>query len=258
VLPRVRAVLKLISPQQGPYMHKYVISLDRTPERTERFLAVNAHVAGIERSPGVDGATMDLDEMKRMGLVSENCQFTRAAMGAALAHVALWGNIAKSGVPACIFEDDAFLCQNFEQESARLIAGLPKDWDIIHWGSTHRGTVQFEFLPGISQCVVIYPQESVKKNADAFRRLDVTTLPFKLTQTFGVCGYAISPSGAEKLIRRCLPLTSTGVPHSCLGGRVIPANGIDILMNRHYLEMKAYTSFPPLCLTDDEVVGFDA
>ncbi|CAP55595.1 glycosyltransferase family 25 protein [Gluconacetobacter diazotrophicus] len=239
-------------------MRKFFISLDRTPERAERFLAANAHVPGFERSPGVDGETVDIEAMREMGLVSDACEFTRAAIGAGLAHVAFWGNVAESGVPAHIFEDDTYLCRNFEQESARVIADLPVDWEIILWGSNHRGMALFELLPGITQCFTIVPQTSVREGIDAFGMMDVTTLPFRLTQTFGTCGYAISPAGARKMIKRCLPLTTVKVPHACLGGRILPATGIDTLMNRHYAEMKSYISFPPLCLTDDEAVGFDA
>ncbi|MBM9402641.1 glycosyltransferase family 25 protein [Gluconacetobacter azotocaptans] len=232
-------------------MDKFFISPAQTPERAERFLAVNAHVPGLVHSPGVDGSTVDVNEMKEKGLVADACQFTREAIGSGLAHVALWGNIAQRNVPAHIFEDDAFLCRNFEQESARIIASLPGDWDIILWGSNSDTPLQFELLPGITQCVAVTSEESVRKGVQTFRDMDVTSVPLRLTQAFGLCGYAVSPAGAMKLIKNCLPLTTVNVSHPCLGGRIITANSIDILMNRHYAEMMAYTSFPPLCLTDN-------
>lgn len=40
-------------------MHKYFISLERTPERTERFLKSNSHIADFEWMPGLDGKTLD-------------------------------------------------------------------------------------------------------------------------------------------------------------------------------------------------------
>ncbi|MBL7236474.1 MAG: glycosyltransferase family 25 protein [Komagataeibacter hansenii] len=236
-------------------MQKFVISLDRTPERTERFRRANAHLPDIVRSPGVDGAKMDVEEFKRMNLLSESCQFTRGAIGSGLAHVALWGLVAKNGTPAHIFEDDAFLCRNFEQESARVIASLPEDWDIILWGNNSDTALQFELLPGITQCVAVFSQDSVRMGINKFRDMDVTSLPLPLTQTFGICGYAISPLGARKMIKNCLPMTTVDIAYSSLGGRVLTATSIDHLMNQYYPTMKAYTSFPPLCLTDNDTAN---
>lgn len=45
-------------------MHKSFISLERTPQRTERFRQVNAHVADIALQPGIDGARLDMDEVR--------------------------------------------------------------------------------------------------------------------------------------------------------------------------------------------------
>ncbi|GAA4502045.1 glycosyltransferase family 25 protein [Gluconacetobacter tumulicola] len=236
-------------------MNKFFISLERTPERTERFLQANAHIQGLVRSPGVDGASMDLEEMKERGFVRDSCAFTRGAIGSGLAHVALWGNVAKYGIPAHIFEDDAFLCRNFEEESNRIIATLPADWDIILWGNNSDTVLQFELLPGITQCVATFSQETVRRGISSFRQMDVTALPFKLDHTFGICGYAISPLGAEKMIKRTLPMDTTHIAYPSLGGRVITTTSIDHLMNTVYPEMKAYTCFPPLCLTDNQATN---
>lgn len=233
-------------------MNKFFISLNRTPERTERFLKANSHIKGLIKAPGIDGTLLNIDEMRGQGFLQENCQFMRGAVGSGLTHVALWGNTANSGVPAHIFEDDAFLCGNFEQESSRIIAALPEDWDIILWGNNSDTVLQFELLPGITQCVATFAQDSVREGVHKFREMDVSSLPFKLDHTFGICGYAISPLGAEKMIKRCLPMQTTGIVYPSLGNRLITTTSIDHLMNLHYREMKAYTCFPPLCLTDNE------
>ncbi|MBB2185955.1 glycosyltransferase family 25 protein [Gluconacetobacter liquefaciens] len=233
-------------------MKKFFISLDRTPERTERFLNANSHIEGFIKAPGIDGSLLDIDEMKAKRFVADNCWFTRGAIGSGLTHVALWGSIAKSGIAGHIFEDDAFLCRNFEQESNRVLASLPEDWDIILWGNNSDTTLQFELLPGITNCVAIFDQDSVRKGISTFRAMNVSSLPFRLDQTFGICGYAISPKGAEAMIKRCLPMHTTDITYSSLGNRVITATSIDHLMNMHYREMKAYMCFPPLCLTDNQ------
>ncbi|GBQ24480.1 glycosyltransferase [Gluconacetobacter sacchari DSM 12717] len=236
-------------------MNTFFISLDRTPERTTRFLNANDHIQGLIKAPGIDGSILDIDGMRGQGFLLESCRFTPGAIGSGLTHVALWGSVAKSGIPAHIFEDDAFLCGNFEEESRRILSSLPEDWDIILWGNNSDTVLQFELLPGITKCVATFSQESVREGVHLFREMTVSTLPFRLDHTFGICGYAISPQGAEKMIKRCLPMQTTDIMYSSLGNRVITATSIDHLMNQHYREMKAYTCFPPLCLTDNRTAN---
>lgn len=232
-------------------MQKHYISLLRTPERQERFLRVNAHVNGLLHSPGIDGKNLDLDEIRQKGFLGDGCEFTMGAVGSGLAHVSLWGTIAKSGEPGHIFEDDAFLCKNFEEESQRIISSLPKDWDIILWGNNSDTSLQFEMIPGIGDCIAHFSEEQVRQGIDTFRDIDVKSQAFRLKETFGICGYAVSPKGARNLIERCLPFTTTLHPHSCLNNRLIKTGSVDVIMNKHYRHMKAFTSFPPLCLTDN-------
>lgn len=233
-------------------MKKFFISLDRTPERTERFLTANAHIQDFIRAPGIDGSLLNIDDLRGKGFVQESCEFTQGAVGSGLTHVALWGSVAQTGIPAHIFEDDAFLCGNFEQESRRIIAGLPDDWDIILWGNNSDTVLQFDLLPGITQCIATFSQDSVRAGIHSFREMNVSSLPFRLDHTFGICGYAISPLGAEKMIKRCLPMQTINITYPSLNNRIIPASSIDHLMNLHYREMKAYTCLPPLCLTDNQ------
>ncbi|GAB6967272.1 hypothetical protein JCM25156A_13090 [Komagataeibacter kakiaceti JCM 25156] len=233
-------------------MNKFFISLERTPERTARFREANAHIQGLVHAPGIDGSVLDIDSIRQQHFLQADCQFTRGAIGSGLTHVALWGTVAKSGVAAHIFEDDAFLCRNFEEESQRIIASLPEDWDIILWGNNSDTVLQFDLLPGITQCVATFSQDSVREGIHTFRNMDVTSLPFRLDHTFGICGYAISPSGADKMIRSCLPMKTVDIVYPSLGGRRLTATSIDHLMNLHYREMKAYTCLPPLCLTDNQ------
>lgn len=233
-------------------MQKYFISLDRTPERTKRFLDANTHIDGFERSPGLDGKLLDRNDIISKGLLAPTCDFTAGALGSGLAHATLWAKVVGSGKPAHIFEDDAFLCRNFEQESDRIIKSLPEDWEIILWGNNYDSILEFELLPGITQCFASFNQDSVRKGIRTFRDMDVTSSTFRLSQTFGICGYAISAYGASRLIERCFPMSSVSVTYPGLGGRVLMATSIDHLMNLHYSDIKAYTSFPPLCLTDND------
>lgn len=233
-------------------MKKYFISLDRTPERTKRFLDSNSHIKDFERSPGLDGKLLDRDDIINKGLLGQDCNFTAGAVGSGLAHALLWAKVVSSGKPAHVFEDDAFLCHNFEQESDRIIKGLPEDWEIILWGNNYDSIVEFELLPGLTQCFASFNQDTVRQNIHTFRTIDVTSVPFRLSQTFGICGYAISAYGASRLIECCFPMTSIDVTYPGLGGRVLTSTSIDHLMNIYYANIKSYTAFPPLCLTDND------
>ncbi|WP_025824877.1 glycosyltransferase family 25 protein [Asaia astilbis] len=232
-------------------MDKFFISLERTPERKERFLAVNAHIGNFIHAPGIDGSLMDIASMKELGLIHANCNFTRGALGSGLTHVALWGSVAKSGRAAHIFEDDAFLCKNFEEESARIILGLGDDWDIILWGNNPDTTLKFTALPGITPCTVTLSQPAVRENILRFAKSEIKSLPFRLDHTFGICGYAVSPKGANRLLETCLPLRGEIIKYDSLGGKELLSSSVDHLMNLFYRSLQAYTSFPPLCLTDN-------
>ena len=234
-------------------MHKYFISLERTPERTERFLKSNAHITGFEWMPGLDGKLLDRQTIINKGLMDPNCDFTAGAIGSGLTHITLWARIAQSGKPAHIFEDDAFLCRNFEQESDRIIASLPQDWDIILWGNNYDSILEFELLPGITHCTAMFDQDALRRGIPAFLNMDVSSSPFGLIQTFGICGYALSPRGADRLLKLCLPFKSVPVTYPGLGMRVLTTSSVDHLMNIHYRNIKAYTSLPPLCVTDNIV-----
>lgn len=233
-------------------MHKYFISLERTPERTERFLKSNSHIADFEWIPGLDGKTLDRNAIINKGLMKADCGFKAGAIGSGLTHIKLWAQIAQGGKPAHIFEDDAFLCRNFEQESNRIIASLPHDWDIILWGNNYDSILEFELLPGITQCIAIFNQDTVRKGIPQYLNMDVSSAAFRLTQTFGICGYALSPKGANRLLELCLPFQSIDVFYPGLG-RSLTTTSVDHLMNIHYRNIKAYTALPPLCLTDNDV-----
>lgn len=148
-----------------------------------------------------------------------DCGFKAGAIGSGLTHIKLWAQIAQSGKPAHIFEDDAFLCRNFEQESDRIIASLPHDWDIILWGNNYDSILEFELLPGITQCIAVFNQDTVRKGIPQYLNMDVSSAAFRLTQTFGICGYALSPKGAKRLLELCLPFQSVDVFYPALAAR---------------------------------------
>lgn len=231
-------------------MFKFFISNDTTPDQTDRFLRLNAHVPELVRSIGVSEQTLDVQTMKQMNLITAECQFSPRAFAAALSHVALWGNVAQHKTAVHVFENNAVLCANFEAESTRILASLPEDWDFVLWGNTPGATIQFDVLPELALFSGAVQPPYSARGAAALSEMNVTSLAFPLMATQSIAGYAISPSGAEKLIKACVPLTSTSVPAANGQDGNVAAQTLPQLMSLHYSTMKAYVCVPPLCMTD--------
>ena len=231
-------------------MFKFFISSDAATEQTERFTRLNAHVPDLVRSVGVDVQGLDVQAMQQMNLISAECLFTPAAFAQALSHVSLWGNVAQHQTAAHVFAGNAVLCANFEAESTRILASLPQDWDFVLWGNTPGATLQLDILPDLALFTGAVQPPYSARGAAALSEMEVTSLAFPLMSTQSVCGYAISPSGADKLIKACLPLTSTTVPAANPHEGGAPAQTLEQLMSLHYSTIKAYACVPPLCMAD--------
>lgn len=231
-------------------MFKFFISSDTATAQTERFERLNAHVPDLVRSVGVNAQTLDVRAMQQMNLISAECLFSHAAFVQALSHVSLWGNVAQHKTAAHIFENNAVLCANFEAESTRILASLPQDWDFVLWGSAPGATLQLDILPDLALFSGAVQPPYSARGAAALSEMAVTSLAFPLMSTLSVCGYAISPTGADKLIKACLPLTSTTIPATTAHENGRAAQTLGELMSLHYSTIKAYACVPPLCMAD--------
>ncbi len=231
-------------------MFKFFISSDAASAQTERFLQLNAHVPDLVRSVGVAQQELDVRAMQQMNLISAECLFSQAAFAQALSHVSLWGNVARHQTPAHVFASNAVLCANFEAESTRILASLPQNWDFVLWGNTPGATLQLDILPELALFTGAVQPPYSARGAAALSEMEVTSLAFPLLSTPSVCGYAISPTGADKLIKACLPLTSTTVPAANPNDGGAPAQTLEQLMSLHYSTINAYACVPPLCMAD--------
>lgn len=105
----------------------YFISLQSTPKRTDNFLYYNQHIPGIMLFRAKDGRKFFADHSLPDGILSRCCKWTAGAIGCGLSHASLWMNAVKTSNIKTIFEDDALLCKNFENEHKRILAALPRD-----------------------------------------------------------------------------------------------------------------------------------
>jgi GR25 family glycosyltransferase involved in LPS biosynthesis len=234
-------------------MHISLINLDRSTERLASFLEINKHLSDVYRVPAVDGSTLDRAKLRTGGILADEMPlYTAGALGCALSHLAQWNLAAASDRFVTIAEDDAIFHLEFEPLAEKVIASLPPDWDIIQWGWNFDSILAFDLMPGISNSVAVFDQTKLRENVAAYMQLPVTPVAYRLQRSLGTVCQSISPAGATKLLRHCLPIRPMEAFYPILN-RSIPNTGIDNMMNELYPQINAYVSLPPLVITKNEV-----
>ena len=232
-------------------MDTYVINLDRSEDRLREFRRRNSHMPDIHRFSAVDGSTIDREELIESNTFTSGLPYTDGAVGAALSHMFFWEAAKAENAVITVCEDDAIFHRQFPELSARFIAGLRDDWDIVLWGWNLDSILLFDLMPGVSHCLATFDQEKMRAGADIFQELPIVPGAFRLLRAFGIVCYTISPRGASAMLDRSLPLRPLKVAFPMVHPE-FPNNGIDIVMNDAYPGMNAFVSFPPLVVTKNE------
>ena len=227
----------------------YVISLDRSAERYSSFLARNAHLGEVTRASAVDGKTLDRGDLLARGVLHPDAGYSDAALGCALSHACVWQIAAAADGPSTVAEDDAVFRRDFATAAASVIAGLGPDWDLVLWGWNFNSILCLELLPGTAPCALVGDQVQLRQNIARFQGSILPVLPIKLLRAHGSAAYSVSPAGARKLLRNCLPIRPADVFFPVVD-RVTANDGIDMMMSLAYPQMQAYVSFPPLVVTE--------
>lgn len=232
-------------------MHKVVINRACDTGRFEAFMRANAHVPGIERVEGAEGRDIPLASLVAQGIADAGLVYSPGAIGAALSHMGLWSRAVQTGEALMIFEDDALLCRNFEEESARLLSTLPAQWDVALLGYNFNAPITIEALPGVTRSVITFDEKRMQKNASVFQMQDRHGVFFRLLQGFGLCAYAVSPAGARRLLEYCIPLRAQEYQQLGLD-RMVRNVGIDVVTSYYYAKIEAFGAFPPLALSPND------
>jgi glycosyl transferase, family 25 len=230
----------------------HLINLDRHADRLREFASVNAHLPEVIRFPAIDGRSLDLSALVRGGIIKPGVldTYTAARLGGALSHLALWDKAIETGEALTVCEDDAILHPDFTARAGRLLRQLPPDWDLILWGWNFNAALDFELLPGVSPCLVLFEQTSLRSAASRFQQLPIAPQPFRVRQALGLPCYSISPKGARALREFCVPIRPMQL--RLPGGRRLRNVGIDCMMAGLYPNIMAFVSFPPLAITSNE------
>jgi GR25 family glycosyltransferase involved in LPS biosynthesis/glycosyltransferase involved in cell wall biosynthesis/SAM-dependent methyltransferase len=226
----------------------HLINLDRSPERLAKFMERNAHLKKVIRVPGVDGLALDRSELIRIGDITEDCPYTAGALGCAMSHIGLWRKAVVEKRFLTIFEDDAVSSVKFSEEMARILSLVPEDWDLIQWGCMIDPLLVWTDFDYVKATLCFYGRRS-EQESDAFGHRGYKAQALRLTHSFGIQSYSVTPHGAQTLLNGCLPLKRRLVPFP--GTEIVnDDSGIDVAMCAVYPSMNAFVCLPPLVIQD--------
>jgi len=228
------------------------LNLDRSPERLASFLQINAHLTDVHRVAATDGNTYTREDLQSVKAIEGPMPtYTNGALGCALSHLGQWELASKGSETLTLAEDDAIFHQQFEQLAPKVLATLPADWDIIQWGWNFDSVLAYDLLPGIASCVSAFDQDGLRANLAAYPTLPIKPFAYRLQRSLGTVCQSISPAGAAKLLRHCLPIRPMETFYPLIN-LMLPNAGIDNMMNGLYPMINAYVCVPPLVITTND------
>jgi len=251
-----RSVLQTVK-QQLLLTHKpmelFVISLARTPQRLAMFQHNNPKLMDYHLFPAIDGEQLTPSALLASGLIDGSAHYSNGALGCALSHISLWKQIAQTNTAATICEDDAILQENFTEQAARLLADLDDDWDLILWGWNFDSILIADLLPGLSDCLVFFDQQSLRQHSRHYQQQAVDSKLYRLKRALGIPCYSLSPQGAAKFLKHVIPIRQMEVSVRFPSLDDVMQNfGIDVMMNQLYPHCQSYVAFPPPALSKNE------
>jgi len=222
----------------------HLINLDYDTERLLGFLEVNKHVP-IVRQPAVTGESVDRGQLRDHGHIGENLSYDDSTLGNALSHIALWRRALEEQAAITVAEDHTIFTSDFIVSANVFLQRLLNNWDIVVWGWPFGTFLWVEMPEGVSLCKLETTQNHLRVNIDTFQGGHFTPTPIRLRHSLGTTAYTVSPDGAAKLLKMCLPLQDRLIPFPGFDV-VIDNTGIDAMMNAIYPAIRAYVSIPPL------------
>jgi glycosyl transferase family 25 len=241
----------MVSP--GLPINACVISLARTPERLEQFhQRLGVLSAEVHWHPGVDGFTIDCDELVATGIIDSSAlSWPKGQIGCALSHLKAWQACAESDQPLLIFEDDAVLAADWNQRLLSVVKQVSqRPWDLLLLGWNLDSCLQFEWAKNQSLTALFRPRYS--KACELAVALQSAHQPviYRLITALGLAGYVISPTGASRLLKLMHPLRTLPIetpelpPRNCFS--------LDGQLNSCYTDINEYVCFPPIVIGEND------
>ncbi|WP_438383774.1 glycosyltransferase [Asaia sp. BMEF1] len=216
------------------------------PEPLKKFKRRNLPSALVTFVDAFEAKAVDRLYMAENGLLDANALATDAQIADVFSHVIQWSQCAASGANRTIATDRSSIPENFEEESAALVARISTPWDLIVWGVDYNGLLIVKMPHQLGDCVIKYDDHP---SAGASRPLEAVEFPatlMPLSAMEGISAYTVSPAGASKLLGS-LPIREYVYRNKCASREV---KGFDIgVLFSMLIENKiisSYVSFPPL------------
>ena len=231
----------------GTVLSGHVINLRRRADRKARFLDWN----GGHAVHWVWHDAVEPDQVDRADrvLVEAGIDASNGEIAAALSHRRQWHACVESGHPRLIFEDDCCLRHGAE---ATLAAALAES-DMVFLGCNADAAVVLE-LPDRLFAHVTYGNTAHGQPGyfDHFAHQAPPIAPPHLHRTYliwGLLAYAVSPTGAEKLLAECFPLRRQSVA-LFQHGRTVQSCAVDAMVNAALQcgSVRALACFPPVAV----------
>jgi GR25 family glycosyltransferase involved in LPS biosynthesis len=226
----------------------FVISLERTPQRLAQFRTWNDPCdIEISHFKGIDGRDLDPAKLEPSFLVPGTKTYGRGTLGLVMSHSSLWRRCAEGNKPFLIFEDDVAIRRDIRAVLPALVAALPEGWEMLAIGYNVNTVIETALAPGVGMRLGFTRSRPTVPELMRFAAEPWPVGLVRLSQFFGTCAYLISPKGGAALLRRCLPLDSRNVNIPAFDG-YMTADSLDVRINAHLREIRAYASVPPLVM----------
>lgn len=244
-------------------MRLNVISLRSRADRRAQFVAWNER-PGVEIAfvDAVIGASLErADLFQRNLLAPDATNFSPGALGNALSHHKLWLEASTAPAPTFICEDDACLRGDFAAQAQGLLSQIAADWDIVFFGYNTNAFVAAQTSDGLK--ALLHFDESAKRQPgyfDAFASAQAPApTPLLCFQAWGTLAYAISPQGAQRLLKLCFPLSSATEVVMFGQNRALKPYTLDGMINvaLQRAPVNAYCAFPPIAVSANDAAGSD-
>jgi GR25 family glycosyltransferase involved in LPS biosynthesis len=235
----------------------YVISLARRADRRERFLRWNAD-KGVDLHifDAVEGRQLRRQDLIDQGIIAEDLGFSAGALGNAMSHRRLWETCLELDRPILIFEDDAFLPDDFAEWGERICLEVEQNCDLFYAGYNRDAILSIGY--GGQWCNIAFapppaPFEAMlDRHTRAARGCSRSFVDARLV--WGTLAYAVAPKGARALLQHCFPL-SDKIPVRMYGsGRLLTPYALDGIINAAVQRglVRARTAFPPIVIGPNE------
>jgi glycosyl transferase, family 25 len=227
-------------------IQKYVINLDRSKDRRERFDRYNMNYLNYKYITGIDGKLLDRTTIPTSQISKDNCTFSDGSMGCALSHLKLWEKCIELNKPILVMEDDVVVNVNFNLYVDQIMNMVPSDFDIIQLWYNLNSCLSYQ-ITSYERCISIFSDTKPSyDDIEINRKTEIYPSVAKLNHSFGLSCYIISPKGAKILRDYCFPLYDKLI-HIPVRGR-IKSCSIDCIMNSIYSSIKGYVSLFPIVI----------